>query len=96
MTEEPVSDPVSDRASDLAPDDADSAPDDGRSDVVGDIEESVGDDRPERSGMEGVDSVMDDVAALSGRPVEEHAEVFDSAHERLRRTLDEPPPDAEA
>ncbi len=45
-------------------------------------------DRP-RTGVAGVDAVVDDVAALDARPLEEHGEVFEDAHERLRRALDD-------
>ena len=94
MTEEPVSDPVAEPVAEPVTDVAGDVGAPG--DVVDGIEESMGDDRPERTGMEGVDSVIDDVAALGDRPVEEHAEVFESAHERLRRTLDQPPADPES
>jgi hypothetical protein len=62
-------------------------------DVVSDLAASLDAvDEPERdnTGDERVDSVVADVARLTGRPVEEHVAVFESAHERLRRTLDEP------
>jgi hypothetical protein len=55
-------------------------------------------DAPEervRTGVERVDAVIDRVAGLSDRPVDEHVSVFESAHEELRRTLDDPPDDAE-
>lgn len=68
--------------------------DDAAGDVVSDLEASVDftEPEPERepTGDERVDSVVEDVARLSGRPVEEHVAVFESAHERLRRTLDDP------
>lgn len=60
-------------------------------DVVSDLEaaaEAIED--AERTGDQRVDSVVEDVARLAGRPVEEHVAVFESAHERLRRTLDKP------
>ncbi len=50
---------------------------------------------PVRTGVESVDAVVDSVADLAGRPVDEHVAVFESAHEELRRTLDAPPDDAE-
>jgi hypothetical protein len=36
-----------------------------------------------------VDSVVRDVEALGERPVEEHVEVFERAHDELRRALDD-------
>ncbi len=81
MTEEPVDEPGTEELSD---------------DVVDDLEESVDEAQAEtervRTGLDGVDSVVDDVARLAGQPVEEHVAVFESAHERLRRTLDDPEP----
>ncbi len=79
MTQEPV-----DQAG------ADDGAEDG--DVVNDLEatvEEIADERV-RTGLDGVDSVVDDVARLTGQPIEEHVAVFESAHERLRRTLDDP------
>lgn len=74
-----------------------SGPEETSGDVVNDLEASVEETEKVETGISEVDSVVDDVARLSGRPVEEHAAVFESAHERLRRTLDapEPPPDQE-
>lgn len=46
-------------------------------------------ERPE-TGVPDVDEVMRSVEELEGRPVEEHAQVFETAHERLRRALDTP------
>jgi hypothetical protein len=48
-----------------------------------------------RTGVARVDAVIDRVAGLGDRPVDEHVSVFESAHEELRRTLDAPPDDAE-
>jgi hypothetical protein len=62
-------------------------------DVVNDLEATVDEPERVRTGLVGVDSVVEDVARLAGQPVEEHVEVFESAHERLRRTLDDPEPD---
>ena len=64
-------------------------------DVVNDLETTVEETERFHTGMSRVDSVVDDVARLVGRPVEEHAAVFESAHERLRRTLDDPDPEPE-
>jgi hypothetical protein len=52
-------------------------------------------DEPVRTGIESVDAVVDSVADLADRPVDEHVAVFEAAHEELRRTLDAPPDDAE-
>jgi hypothetical protein len=46
---------------------------------------------PPPTGIDAVDRVLDLVAGLDSRPLEEHAAVFESAHAELRRTLDEPP-----
>ncbi len=46
---------------------------------------------PTPTGIDSVDLVLDLVAGLDGRPLEEHATVFESVHAELRRTLDEPP-----
>ncbi len=43
------------------------------------------------TGLASVDSVVESVAALEGRPVEEHVAVFEQAHEQLRRALDDAP-----
>lgn len=48
-----------------------------------------------RTGVERVDAVIDRVAELAARPVDEHVSVFESAHEELRRTLDAAPDDTE-
>ncbi len=45
-------------------------------------------DRP-HTGVGEVDAAVDDVAALDARPLEDHVEVFEDAHERLRRALDD-------
>ena len=42
------------------------------------------------TGMSEVDSVLASLEGLDGRPVAEHVEVFEKAHERLRRALDAP------
>jgi hypothetical protein len=77
MTEEPVDEPG-----------AEEAP----GDVVNDLATAVEETERLHTGIPSVDSVVDDVANLVGRPVEEHSAVFESAHERLRRTLDDPAP----
>ena len=41
------------------------------------------------TGVAGVDAVVDDVAALDDRPLDEHVAVFEDAHTRLRRALDD-------
>ncbi len=50
---------------------------------------------PIRTGVEHVDAVVDAVAGLEDRPVDEHVAVFESAHDELRRTLDSQSDDAE-
>ena len=50
---------------------------------------------PIRTGVERVDAVVDAVATLEDRPVDEHVAVFESAHDELRRTLDSQSDDAE-
>jgi hypothetical protein len=84
MTEEPVDEPGTEE---------------GSGDVVNDLEAVVGETERVQTGVDGVDSVVDDVAGLTGKPVEEHVAVFESAHDRLRRSLDdtepEPAPDQE-
>jgi len=68
---------------------------DSSGDVVSDLATSAEENQRVHTGLDRVDSVVDDVARLAGRPVEEHVAVFESAHDRLRRTLDNPEPDAE-
>jgi hypothetical protein len=46
------------------------------------------------TGLASVDAVVESVAALEDRPVEEHVAVFEEAHEQLRRALDDAPDDA--
>ncbi|WP_181407696.1 hypothetical protein [Nocardioides sambongensis] len=46
------------------------------------------------TGIEDVDAALTAVAGLEERPVDEHAATFEEAHGALRRTLDDPPPDA--
>ena len=43
------------------------------------------------TGLASVDVVIESVAQLEDRPVEEHVAVFEEAHERLRRALDDAP-----
>lgn len=45
----------------------------------------------ESTGDESVDRVLDDVAALADAPVSDHVQVFERAHEQLRRALDAHP-----
>ena len=48
-----------------------------------------------RTGLPSIDEVIAAVEELEDRPIEEHVGVFETAHERLRRALDEPAdPDA--
>lgn len=46
---------------------------------------------PTPTGIESVDLVLDLVAGLDARPLEEHAAAFEEAHAGLRHTLDNPP-----
>lgn len=46
---------------------------------------------PTPTGIESVDRVLDLVAGLDARPLEEHAAAFEEAHAGLRHTLDNPP-----
>lgn len=43
------------------------------------------------AGVQAVDDVLAGLAALDERPVDEHVEVFEQAHDRLRRALDSQP-----
>ena len=49
------------------------------------------DEQPETTGIESVDQVLAEVAAVADRPVGDHVEVFERAHDRLRRALDARP-----
>lgn len=49
------------------------------------------DQQPETTGVAVVDQVLTDVAAVADRPVTEHVEVFERAHDQLRRALDAHP-----
>ncbi|MEZ0581296.1 hypothetical protein [Nocardioides sp. MH1] len=51
---------------------------------------------PAPTGIASIDSVLDLVAGLGSRPLDEHAEVFETAHATLRRALDEPADDPSA
>ena len=46
------------------------------------------DERPEPTGIERVDAVLDAVAGLGDQPVAEHVAVFEQAHTELRAALD--------
>jgi hypothetical protein len=53
----------------------------------------------ESTGVEAVDRVLTEVAALADSPVDQHVQVFERAHDQLRRALDAQPgaqPDAVA
>jgi hypothetical protein len=60
-----------------------------------DADETVVPSRPpmdyEPTGVESVDRVLADVASITDAPVGEHVEVFERAHEQLRRALDARP-----
>jgi hypothetical protein len=45
---------------------------------------------PVRTGVREVDAVITAVEQLEERPIEEHVGVFETAHDRLRRALDQP------
>lgn len=45
----------------------------------------------EPTGVEAVDRVLAEVAALSESPVDQHVQVFERAHDQLRRALDDQP-----
>ncbi|MCW2738757.1 hypothetical protein [Nocardioides sp.] len=50
----------------------------------------------ETTGVASVDQVLAEVAAVADAPVSDHVQVFERAHEQLRRALDarpEPPAD---
>jgi hypothetical protein len=42
----------------------------------------------ESTGVESVDRVLAEVAAVADTPVADHVQVFERAHEQLRRALD--------
>jgi hypothetical protein len=53
-------------------------------------------DYAETTGVASVDRVLAEVAAVEGAPVRDHVQVFERAHEQLRRALDaEPEPAAD-
>jgi hypothetical protein len=45
----------------------------------------------ESTGVEAVDRVLAEVAALADHPVDQHVQVFERAHDQLRRALDAQP-----
>ena len=63
-----------------------------------DADATVGTAEPDRvhTGVVGVDEVIAEVAALHSRPLDEHVAVFEDAHERLRRALDDTQADSRA
>ncbi|KAA1424094.1 hypothetical protein [Nocardioides antri] len=46
---------------------------------------------PAPTGIASIDTVLDLVAGLDARPLEEHPAVFETAHQQLRQALDETP-----
>jgi hypothetical protein len=50
---------------------------------------------PVRTGVREVDAVIAAVEQLEERPIEEHVGVFETAHDRLRRALDDTDPDVD-
>lgn len=79
---------MSDGPLDLAPD---AAPIDDRDALLADDDAFDEDAGAMRTGDESVDAVLDEVAQLGERPVDEHVGVFERAHEQLRRALDAQP-----
>lgn len=49
------------------------------------------DQLPETTGVASVDQVLAEVATVADRPVSDHVEVFERAHDQLRRALDARP-----
>lgn len=47
-------------------------------------------ERPRPTGVAAVDVVLDAVAGVGERPLDEQVAVFEQAHARLRRALDDP------
>lgn len=45
----------------------------------------------EPTGVESVDRVLAEVAAVADAPIDEHVQVYERAHEQLRRALDAQP-----
>jgi hypothetical protein len=45
----------------------------------------------ESTGVDSVDRVLREVAALADLPVDQHVQVFERAHDQLRRALDAQP-----
>ena len=50
----------------------------------------------EPTGVDAVDRVLAEVAAVGELPVSEHVQIFERAHEQLRRALDAQPDGAPA
>jgi len=48
-------------------------------------------EQAESTGVPAVDEVLQRVSQVAERPVSEHVEVFERAHEQLRRALDAQP-----
>jgi hypothetical protein len=51
-------------------------------------DETYDSQQPVRTGVPAVDAVLDEVDAAAELPVEEQVDVFERAHEELRRALD--------
>ncbi|MDO9455020.1 hypothetical protein [Nocardioides sp.] len=49
-------------------------------------------ERPDATGIDRVDAVIDAVASVGDRPLAEQVTVFEQAHGELRRSLDAPGP----
>lgn len=54
-------------------------------------EGAVEDTAGRTTGLASVDAVVESLATLDDRPVEEHVSVLEHAHEQLRRALDDTP-----
>jgi hypothetical protein len=50
--------------------------------------------RPDATGVQAVDDVVARIDGLDDRPLQDHAEEFEQAHQRLRRALDDIDPPA--
>ena len=56
------------------------------------LDDEVVVERPDRTGVDRVDAVLDAVSTVGDRPLAEQVAVFETAHAELRRTLDDPGP----
>lgn len=56
------------------------------------LDDDVVVERPDATGVERVDAVLEAVTTVGDRPLAEQVTVFETAHAELRRTLDDPGP----